>query len=117
MINGIGAALMALQAFGTKQEVTSNNVANVNTDGFKKSRADFQEADPSGVIVSISRVNTPGSPLPPDENTGEPRETSNVDIGEETVDLMTTKFAYTANLKTLQTTNDMIGTVIDILDK
>jgi flagellar hook protein FlgE len=117
MINAINSALTALQAFGTKQEVTSNNVANVNTDGFKKSRATFQEADPSGVIVSISRVNTPGGPLPPDENTGEPREASNVDIGEEVVNQTTTKFAYTANLKTLKTTNDMIGTVIDILDK
>ena len=38
MINGICAASSALNAFSKKVAVVSNNVANMNSDGFKKSR-------------------------------------------------------------------------------
>jgi flagellar basal body rod protein FlgG len=117
MISAIYPALSALRAFGEKLGVTANNIANINTNGFKKSRADLEEASLSGVNVTISRVETQGVPLPPDRDTGEPEESSNVSAEEEMVNLITTKQAYTANLKTIKAEEEILGTLFDILDK
>ena len=114
MIPAMESALSALGAFGKKMGVTANNIANVDTDGFKKSRADLQEAD-HGVTVSISRVNTPGVPIPAEDGTGKTKESSNVDVAEELVNLKTTKNAFKANLKTIQTAGDMLGSLFDIV--
>ena len=115
MAFALNAALSALGAYEKKLNVTADNIANVNTDGFKKSRAVLQEGNPSGVVVSISRVNTPGSPILPPDGTGEIRESSNVDLAEEIVDLHTTKYGFQANLKTLKTEDEMLGSLFDIL--
>jgi flagellar basal body rod protein FlgG len=111
----LNAALSALDAYGKKVDVTANNIANLNTDGFKKSRAVMQEADSSGVVVSISKVNTPGAPIPSEDGTGSVRESSNVDPAEEIVNLQTAKHGFEANLKTLKVENEMLGSLFDIL--
>ena len=111
----LNSALSALDAYGKKVDVTANNIANVNTDGFKKSRAVMQEADSSGVVVSISKVNTPGAPILSQDGTGEVREFSNVDLAEEIVNLQTAKHDFEANLKTLKAEDEMLGSLFDIL--
>jgi flagellar basal-body rod protein FlgC len=115
MSSVLNTAISALDAYGKRLDVTANNIANLNTDGFKKSRAVFEEADPAGVVVSISRVNTPGAPLPSEDGTSKPRESSNVDLAEEIVNLQTTKHGYQANLKTLKAEDEMLGSLFDIL--
>jgi len=117
MIHALDPSLSALRALGKKMEVTANNISNVNTFGFKKSRALFQEASPSGVMVSISQVNTPGSPLPPEDGAKGAQESSNVEVEEEMVNLITTKHAYAANLKSLQAEDEILGTLLDIVDR
>jgi len=113
MFSAMDSALSALSAFGTKLDVTANNIANVNSEGFKKSRVAFQEADP-GVTVSISQVNTPGDPVPAGDGTGKMTESSNVDVAEEMVNLKTTKNGFEANLKTIKTEDQMLGSLFDI---
>jgi flagellar basal body rod protein FlgG len=108
-------ARTALDAFGKKVDVTANNLANVNTEGFKKSRATLQEGEPSGVIVSISKVDAPGPLIPADNGSEEMLESSNVDIAGEVVDLTITQHAYQANLKTLETEDEMLGSLFDSL--
>ncbi len=115
MTIALNTALSALDAYGKKLDVTSNNIANLNTDGFKKSQAVFEEADSSGVIVSISKVNTPGAPIPSEDGTEKPRESSNVDLAEEIVNLKTTKHGFEANLKTLKAQDEMLGSLFDIV--
>jgi flagellar hook protein FlgE len=115
MFLALNAALSALDAYGQKLDVTANNIANMNTDGFKKSRAVLQEADPSGVVVSIGKVNTPGAPILSADGTGEVRESSNVDLAEEIVNLQTAKHGFQANLKTLKAEDEMLGSLFDIL--
>jgi flagellar basal body rod protein FlgG len=117
MISAIYPALSALRAFGEKLGVTANNIANISTNGFKKSRVLLEEAPSSGVNVSIRRVETPGALLLPDRDTGEPQESSNVAVEEEMVNLITTKQAYTANLKMIKAQDETLGTLLDILDK
>lgn len=113
MIRALDAALSALGAFGKKMDVSANNVANLNTEGFKKSRALLEDADP-GVIVTLSRVNTPGGALPPGDGTAKFRESSNVDVAEEIVNQHMTKSAFQANLTTVKAEEEMLGSLFDI---
>ena len=115
MTTVLNTAISALDAYGKKLDVTANNIANLNTDGFKKSRATFEDGDSSGVVVSISKVNTPGSPVPSEGGTGKPRESSNVDLAEEIVNLQTTKHGFEANLKTVKAEGQMLGSLFDIV--
>jgi flagellar basal-body rod protein FlgC len=110
------SALSALNALGIKFGVAANNVANVNTDGFKKSRAHLEDNHPAGVTVSISRPDIPGFSLPSEDGSPENRESSNVSLEEETVELLVSKRAYLANLNTLKQEEETIGTILDILE-
>lgn len=57
----------ALSAVSERQRVTSNNIANANTPGFRSSRVDFESSlsralkngDPSSARVSETAANTP----------------------------------------------------------
>ena len=112
MSNAANIALSALRAFDRKSDVTANNIANVNTDRFKKSRADLEEESPSGVKLTVGRVNTLGDTVTLGE---EERETSNVNMEEEMIALIVNRNNYSANIKTIQVADEMQGTLFDIL--
>lgn len=112
MSNVANIALTALRAFEGKASVISNNIANVDTDGFKRSLAVIEETVPSGVRTSSERVNTPGDIVTIE---GAKRETSNVNIEEELVALMINKNNYDANLKTVKTSDEMQKALLDIV--
>ena len=116
MISAVNSTVSALQAYKTQMQVTSNNVANVNTEGFKKSKATLKEGDNGDVQVDVNRVNTPGHRY--QELEGDKmveKETSNVDLAEEFPQMMVTQHAYEANMKVLQAQDKMMGTTLDIL--
>ena len=116
MIDGTYAASLALKAFSKSLAVTSNNVANMNTNGYKKSRAVLQEGQNGGVEVSIQKIDTPGSPIPFEEaSDGQVRETSNVDLAEEMVHMMLAQRGHEGNVKSLQAQDELIGTILDIV--
>jgi flagellar hook protein FlgE len=106
-------ALSSLRALDKKLEVTANNVANANTDGYKKSRVDFQETYPEGVKVNLSKPDIPGATVT-DEISGELKETSNVSLEEEFRDLITTPFQYKLTLEVIKTEDEMQGMLLDI---
>jgi len=114
MSDALNSALSSLGAFFRKMDVTANNIANVNTNNFKKSRAEMEDVYPSGVKVSISRVDTPGDLLPPDEQS-QNQESSNVNLAEELVDLITTEHAFSANITTMRTKDEMEKHRLDII--
>jgi flagellar hook protein FlgE len=105
-------ALTAINAFDKKLSITANNIANVNTDGFKKSRAVIEEKETSGVSVFSERVNTPGDIVTIE---GVDREASNVNLEEELVTLMVNQNNYAANLETVKATDELQGTLFDIM--
>jgi flagellar basal body rod protein FlgG len=115
MSNTANIALTALRAFDEKLSITANNIVNANTDGFKKSRAALEEIAPSGVSASSEQVNTPGDIVTIDGVNQEERETSNVNLEEEMITLMTIQNNYEANLKTVKTTEELQGMLFDIL--
>jgi flagellar hook protein FlgE len=117
MIQLNGTTLSALRAFGLKFQVTANNIANVNTDGFKKSRADLKDNHPGGVEATITRIDTPGFLRPAENGSLEMRESSNVVLEEELVGLVLTKRDYQANINTLKLEEETIGTILDLVAK
>ena len=84
MISSISNNLSALKAFGTGLAVKSNNIANSNSENFKKSRTintegkngevktEIQKVDPDNEFSSINSENTTSEAQP-----------SNVDLTEE----------------------------------
>ena len=116
MIPSVNSTLSALQAYKNSMGVTANNIANVNTDEFKKSRATMKEGANGTVEVEVNKVNTPGHRYQELEgNQMVEKETSNVNLEKELPDLMVTQRTYEANLKVLQTHDTMLGTTLDIL--
>jgi flagellar basal-body rod protein FlgC len=116
MISSVNSAVSALQAYQTRMGVTAYNIANVNTEAFKKSSASLIESSNGGVEVNIQRIDTPGyryGELEGDEVVE--KESSNVDLGEEIPEMLISHRSYQANLKTLQSYDDMLGMLLDIL--
>jgi len=114
MPQAFSIALTGLKAFDRKLDVNANNIANVNTDNFKKSRVELQEAANGGVEVTISKVETPGMELEPNEKTGAAQQSSNVTLEEEFVDQMVSRYAFEANVLTVQTSEEIQKTLLDI---
>jgi flagellar basal body rod protein FlgG len=114
MSSAFTTALTALKAFTTKLDVNANNVANVNTNNFKRSRVLMQETANGGVKVTINKENTPGTQIDPNVRTGEPQQTSNVSIEAEIVDQMITNYSFEANLLTVKKADEMQKELLNI---
>ena len=115
MIVGMYSSISGLRAFEKQLDSIADNVANVNTDGFKKTRVTLYEGKPLGVTPQVERISTPGPRVY--ENTGNGQETvekSNVDLGEELPRLMLTKRYYQANLRLIRTEDEMHGSLLDV---
>ncbi|MGD8963133.1 MAG: flagellar basal body rod C-terminal domain-containing protein [Desulfobacterales bacterium] len=116
MISALNGTISALRAFVTKLGVTADNIANVNTDGFKRNRAVMHEDYNGGVRVEIKKDDSPGLRYDGIEDGKKvEKETSNVNLNEEIPDLMVTKRAYQANLKTIETQDEMLGSLLDTI--
>jgi flagellar basal-body rod protein FlgC len=116
MLSALNSTVSALKAFVTKLGVAADNIANVNTDGFKKNRATIQ-ADRNGAVrVEIKRDDSPGFryDVTGNDEKGE-KETSNVNLAEEIPNLMVTKRAYQASLKSLETQDKVLGSLLDTI--
>lgn len=115
MIPAIHTALSGLSGFSKKVEVTAHNVANVNTDGFKKSRTEFVEIETGGVLPVVEKDNAEGPAVLKDIGHGpEQVELSNVDLGEEAVNLIIGQRGFEANLQVLKTADAIMGSILDI---
>ena len=101
MLNVFGIGLSAIKAFGQKMETIAENVANSSSEDYKKRRVYMQPQGISGV-----RAHT--------EIQQEPNDT--VDLSEEIPKTMVTRRCYEANLKVLETGDEMLGTLVDIIE-
>ncbi|MEE4365151.1 MAG: flagellar basal body rod C-terminal domain-containing protein [Desulfotignum sp.] len=116
MISSIQNNASAMQAFSNHIQASANNVANALSDEFKSSTVHNVEAKPRGVTTVIAKDPTPG-PLVEDpvKNDGSRKELSNTDIAREMVQQMTAQHGFDANAKTIQTQDDTIGAIIDLI--
>ncbi len=118
--------LSALSAFGTSLAVSANNVANINTEGFKASQAAL-ETGPQDQGVRVAEIRRDESPGPlvqslqrvEDPDTGridtqwQYVEGSNTDLARETVNMITAQRAYEANIDAARTMLDAEGSLLN----
>ena len=90
-------ASSALAAYSTKQAVTANNIANINTPDFKAFKAVMKETKGGGVTADVVQG------------------ADSVDISHEAVDMMMTSSNYSAHLKTFKVADTMMKNVLDIM--
>ena len=125
MTDAISSAQSALSAMATSMAVTANNVANVNTDGYKSKDVrlatgpggqgvrvgDVVEDDAAGGYrpAAVSAQNEAGVYEP----TAEMVETSNVDLARQAVDMVETARTFEANAAVIRTQDDMLGALLD----
>jgi flagellar hook protein FlgE len=116
MIYSTKNTLSALNAFDKKMDVIANNVANVETEGFKKSKTTLIEGPESSVRVEITQSENPG-PTVVQVTSGqiEEKEMSNVDLAEEIPQSIVAVRGYEANLATLKTHDEMLNSILDIV--
>jgi flagellar hook protein FlgE len=115
MMGAIHSALSGLTAFSTQIDVTAHNVANVMTNEFKKSRTEFVALETGGVLTVIQKNESAGPSILNNTGYGPAQlELSNVDLGEEAINLIISQRGYEANLQTIKTADDMLGSLLDI---
>ncbi len=116
MISSIqNSALSALQAFSTGLQSNANNIANANTNGFKKTRVTMATTESNGVKANVEKVNTTGDIVYQEGTVGsEEIELSNVDLGHEFPKMSLNSNLYKANLKTLQVADEMVGSLLKL---
>ena len=117
-ISPLSSALSGMSAHATKLAVAANNIANINTDQFKKSTATIESNISGQPETKITQSTTPGAILVNSEGLPEGetiRELSNVDIAEELVQMKVAEYGYKANIGVIRTQDEMIGTILDII--
>ncbi len=115
MISAIHTAFSGLAAFGKQIEVVAHNVANVNTDGFKKSQTEFVEIPSGGVLPVVEKDDSSGPTVLHDSGGNQTAvELSNVELGEEAVQQILAQRSFEANLQTLRAGNALLGSILDL---
>jgi flagellar hook protein FlgE len=97
------ASVSGLQAATLRQDVTANNVANINTTGFEQSTAYQTDMMPQGTRISHI-VKTPNSPSAD----------SNTDLVKEVKEQKINKAAFQADLNVVKVKDRMMGTLLDM---
>ncbi len=112
MISAIDNSLSGISGSLKKIEASSNNTANLSTNGFKKDTVLQNEGQAGGVVVHIEKGLTPGPQLP--EPDGSSVEGSNVDLAEEGVNRVLAETELKANIAVLKTADETGQSIIDL---
>lgn len=115
MVSPVNSTVSALRAFSRQINVSANNVANVYSDDFKKSRAINTEGENGQVETTITKVNTPGPLVDDPLHPGELKELSNTDIAEEFTNQIMASTGFKANAKVIKTYEETVGTLLDMM--
>lgn len=90
--SGLGAAQLRLDA-------SANNVANMNTANYRREVVAQQEAaDSAGVRATVQRE----------------QDEKGVALEQEAVEQMSATYAFKANLQTIKTQDEMMGSLLDV---
>ena len=103
-MDGISASMSGVNVAAQSIALSSNNVANINTDGYKAKSLQQQALPQGGVEASAVRESQQ-----PTSSGG-----SNVDLATEAVNLKTEGIGYQADLKFMQVQQKLLGTALDL---
>lgn len=101
-LTAIGLSALRTAALG--EAVRANNVANVNSDGFRAKRLE-REDQPTGGVRASGLTASPEPPVPGG---------SNVDLAKEFTDNAVDSAGYKAGLKLLQVADEQLGQALDL---
>lgn len=90
-------AQSGLQAAQTRLGASAQNIANMQTEGFRRDVVSAQASPQGGVVVSLSKAAQPGP-----------------DLTQDVVDQMGAKTAFTANVQVLKAADRMMGSLLDV---
>ncbi|NLY42271.1 MAG: hypothetical protein GX055_11725 [Desulfovibrionales bacterium] len=109
--------IQALDAFATSMQVTANNLANINTNGFHAQRVDLESGpgDRGVRVQDIVEITKEGPLVSQLDERGEEItvEASDVDVATEMTQMIQDERAFEANAVTLASYERMIGQFID----
>jgi len=117
-VSPLNSAIAGMYANAAKLAAAAHNIANVNTDGFKKSYAVIESSASGQPDITLSLSGTPGSIVQAGEGLPEgdtTRELSNVDMADELIQMRIAEYGYRSNFSVIRTQDEMIGTVLDII--
>ena len=90
-------ASSGLQAAQLRLDASANNIANMNTPGYRARQVAQQAAAEGGVDASVQRANTAG-----------------VSLEKEVVEQLAAKQAFLASVQTLRTGDAVLGALLDV---
>ena len=90
-------SLSGMNAAQTSLQVSAHNIANLNTEGFRRQQVAQSAAVSGGVSVSLSRAQESGNSLEDD-----------------VVGLLQAKNSFLANLSVFRTSDRMMGALLDV---
>jgi flagellar hook protein FlgE len=100
----LNAATSGMQTAMTRQAVAANNIANVETPGYRQMNSHQAETPPAGVrFTGVTRTPNPD------------KTTSGTDLAQQMVDLKVNNADFTANTKAFKVQDRMIGEAIDLI--
>ena len=105
-ISAIGSGLSGMQSFQRALDVSANNVANLDTNGFKPQQAEFQANTGDGVNVRVSGTTAP-------QDAAAANAPSGTDLTSETVNSLQYKAGFELSAQVVKTADQMLGTLID----
>ena len=96
-LSSIGSS--GLQAAQLRLDASANNVANLNTPGYRRQAVAQQAvANSAGVRATVQRE----------------QQADGVALEKEAVEQMSATYAFKANLQTIKTHNEMMGSLLDV---
>jgi len=115
MFLGFASALSGIQAGSRLLGASAHNIANAQTENFKRTRATFEDSSGGGAIVSLSTDNRPGPQFTTGEDPFTIRERSNVELEEELIHTLEATHLIEANLASIRTQDKVLGSLLDII--
>ncbi len=113
MISPVGSSISGMNAAFKMNDVSANNTANLNTDGFKAKKVTFSENENGGVSTNVETDNNTGAYYLAEN--GSIAESSNVNIAHEMVNQMMARNLMDVNVAAFKTAEEMHQTILDIL--
>ena len=116
MVAGMASALSGIQTGGRMLNVGAHNIANAQSEGFKRTRALPVESATGGVTVSLAKDVRSGPQFYSHEDPFIPREGSNVDLGEEIISSLEATNLIKANIASFRMQDKVLGSLLDITE-
>jgi flagellar hook protein FlgE len=90
-------AVSGAQAASTRLDVAAHNIANAQTPDFKRQVVHQASQETAGVVTTVGKSEEIGA-----------------DLAADLVEQMSASYAYKANLRTIQTQDQMMGSLLDV---